>query len=415
MTSKILKGLALGMLLASCSADENVGLAKGVGDNAGNAVYMGNKNASGVISVLASDADGASFSVTPRLAVATDKDVQVTVEVDAATLAAYNKANNLNVTAISPDDVVFTAEDGSQSKGKVTATIKAGEVLAVVPGKLVSLNTEKYPYGGRYAIPVKITNVGSGMKLLSSPTSTIISLDRKIKTSVLHVKNNTGDHGYSMLFTPSTPYENEMSEWTLQYQAQFQNLRMGNMTTASLSSGPGFYNRISATGGLQVKSEGRDGTDTWTNKPVPEKQWLYVTYVYRKSGLVGHLTVYVNGEIQKTFVTSLLYLDKQGRWGFGNSNVTDYYLRELRFWNRALTPAEIQDKSYLPENAKSEGLEAYFPLTKESYDETTKTFKDLTGKWKWSLAPKIQDGTVKFNYEIVDNVIFPAKSLTIEP
>ena len=121
MTSKILKGLALSVLLASCSADENVGLAKGVGDNAGNAVYMGNKNASGVISVLASDADGASFSVTPRLAVATDKDVQVTVEVDAATLAAYNKANNLNVTAISPDDVVFTAEDGSQSKGKVTA------------------------------------------------------------------------------------------------------------------------------------------------------------------------------------------------------------------------------------------------------------------------------------------------------
>ena len=415
MTSKILKGLALGVLLASCSADENVGLAKGVGDNAGNAVYMGNKDASGVISVLASDADGASFSVTPRLAVATDKDVQVTVEVDAATLATYNKANNLNITAVSPEDVVFTAEDGSQSKGKVTATIKAGEVLAVIPGKLVSLDTEKYPYGGRYAIPVKITHVGSGMKLLSSPASTIVSLNRKIKTSVLHVIGNTGDHGYSMLFTPNTPYESEMSEWTLQYMAQFQNLRAGNMTTASLSSGPGFHNRISATGGLQVKSEGRDGTDTWTNKAVPEKQWLYVTYVYRKSGLVGHLTVYVNGEMQKTFVTSLLYLDKQGRWGFGNSNVKDYYLRELRFWNRALTPAEIQDKSYLPENAKSEGLEAYFPLTKESYDETTKTFKDLTGKWKWSLAPKIQEGTVNFNYEIVDNVTFPAKSLTIEP
>ena len=162
MTSKILKGLALSVLLASCSADENVGLAKGVGGNAGNAVYMGNKNASGVISVLASDTEGATFSVTPRLAVATDKDVQVTVEVDPATLAAYNKANNLNVTAISPDDVVFTAEDGSQSKGKVTATIKAGEVLAVVSGKLVSLDTEKYPYGGRYAIPVKITHVGQG-------------------------------------------------------------------------------------------------------------------------------------------------------------------------------------------------------------------------------------------------------------
>ena len=73
-------------LLASCSVLDENGLADGVGDNSSNAVYMGNANQTGVIAVLASDQDGASFAVTPRLASTTDAPVTVTVEVDVATL-----------------------------------------------------------------------------------------------------------------------------------------------------------------------------------------------------------------------------------------------------------------------------------------------------------------------------------------
>ncbi len=415
MTSNIFKGLALLALLASCSADETVGLASGHGGNACNAVYMGNSNASGVVAVLASDETGATFSVMPRLAHQADADVTVTVEVDTETLAAYNKANNLAVVPIEAGDITLSNASGQEAKGKITATIKAGDVSTVVNGKLASLSADKYPYSGRYAVPLKITKVEGPYKLLSSPQTTIINLNRKIKTSVLHVTSTSGDHGYTMLMTPKTPYDVEMSEWTLQYIAQFNSLKNNNQTTASMRGGSGFYNRISPGYGLQVKSEGRDGDDTWTLKPAKEGEWMHVSYVYRKNGLVGNLTIYVNGEAQRSFVTSLLYpKGPDGGWGFGNVNLKDYYLRELRFWNRALTPAEIQDKYYLPELPDAPGLEAYFPFTKESYDEGTQTFRDLTGKWTWTLAEKISSGEVTMTKEIIDNVVFPAKSLVVE-
>lgn len=430
MTSNIFKGLALLSLLASCSADETVGLASGYGDNAGNAIYMGNTNSSGVVAVLASDETGATFSATPRLAHRAESDVTVTVAVDEETLAQYNKANNLSVIPINPEDVTLTNAEGQEAKGRITATIKAGEVMTTIAGKLSSLDPEKYPYSGRYAVPLKIVAVGGpsrvessvptkiaqggNPRLLSSPLTTIVNLNRKIKTSVLHVTTTSGDHGYTMYMQPKEAYTTEMSEWTLQYIAQFDNLSRNNMTTASLGGSAGFYNRISPGMGLQVKSENRDGEDTWTLKPAKTGEWMHVSYVYRKSGLVGHLTVYLNGEAQRSFVTSLLYPGNGGGWGFGNNNLNNYYLRELRFWNRALTPAEIQDKLYLPEDPNAEGLEAYFPFSKESYNEDTRTFTDLTGKWTWSLAEKLLNGQASINYHIVENVVFPAKSFVTE-
>lgn len=395
-------------LATACSTDNGGSFANGVGDNAQNAVYMGNVNASGVLSVVASDATGANFSLTPRLARLATEPVSVTLEVDEAMLAEYNRKNSLRVKPIKSEDVIFTDSEGKEHKGKVTVTIKEGELMTAVPSRLVSLDPEKYPYGGRYAVPVRISKVSDGARLLSSPQTTIVSLDRKIKTSVLHM-TSPNEKGYTMKFSPKEPYKGEMSEWTFQYIAQFGLIHGRNQTTASLSAARGFYNRITKDSGLQVKSEGRDGTDTWTNKPVRENEWLHVSYVYRKQGLQGNLSIYVNGELQKTFTTSLMYVGgaDSDHWGFGNSSYANYYLREVRFWSKALTPAEILDKYYLPEDPKSEGLEAYFPFTRESYNEDEKAFTDLTGKWKWTLSEKAQ-------FSIVDNVVFPAKSFVTE-
>lgn len=83
--------------------------------------------------------------------------------------------------------------------------------------------------------------------------------------------------------------------------------------------------------------------------------------MYRDAGLAGKVSFYINGKLHHTFTTSPLEVEKEG-WGFGNSNLSNYYLREVRFWNRALT-SEILDKYYLPEPANSPGLEACFPFT----------------------------------------------------
>lgn len=391
----------------SCAPLDEKGLADGIGGDAENAVFMGNENSSGTISVLASDDNGASFSVMPRLARPASEPVEVTVTVDNATLEAYNQVNHLSVRPINADDIIFTDADGKESKGKITTTIKQGELYAPISVRLAALSAEKYPYDGRYAVPMKITDVKGPYQLLSSPLTTIVNLNRKIKTSVIHLITPASD-GYTQRFKPNTPYPEEMTEWTLQYIAQFNRITGNNQTTGSMM-GRELYTRISKDLGLQMKTENRDGVDTWTGKPVKEGEWLHVSYVYRKNGLVGNLSIYINGELQKTFVTSLLYLinNPDAGWAFGNSNVSDVYLRELRFWSRALSVAEIMDKYYLPEDAKAPGLEAYFPMTRESFDTETNTFKDLTGKWTW----EIQEGS---QFEIVDNVVFPATQLTIE-
>lgn len=166
--------------------------------------------------------------------------------------------------------------------------------------------------------------------------------------------------------------------------------------------------RVSQTSGLQCKSEGRDGDDTWTLKPVKQGEWLHVSYVYRQNGLAGNISFYLNGELQRTFTTSAMTVEKAG-WGFGNSNVADYYLREVRFWNRALSEAEIRDRYYLPETKDAPGLEACFPLTRESYDEEKQAFQDIMGNWTWSITAS--DGA---QWGFTDYVVFPATALTIE-
>lgn len=368
-----------------------------------NAVFMNNANAAGTVQVMASE-DGFNQVVMPRLAEPASSDVKVKVSVDKDAVEAFNKANHLKLMPIEPEDIVLTNSDGEEGKGEIVATIKKGELLTRVAVNMPTLDPEKYPFSAKLAVALVIKEASDDIPVLSTLKSTIITLNRKIKTSVMHVEAPTAD-GYSIHIHPHKDYE-ELTEWTFQFILQANDIHGNNQTTGSLRGSSGFYNRINKSSGFQCKSEGRDGTDTWTNKPINEGEWIHVSYVYRDAGLAGKVSFYINGKLHHTFTTSPLEVEKEG-WGFGNSNLSNYYLREVRFWNRALTEAEILDKYYLPEPADSPGLEACFPFTRETYDEANGTFLDICGNWRIDMK-----GRVRFN--IVDNVVFPATSLTIE-
>lgn len=402
----MIKRISLTGFALACCLFTSCDLADGYGNDVeGNVAYMQNPNKAGTIAIMASD-NGFTQTVTPRLAQPATEEVEVEVAVDPEALKLFNAQNNLKLTAISPEDLVLTNDQGQTGKGSIKATIKKGETQSLVMVSMPGIDPEKYPYSAKLA--VALTLKSATLPILSSPKNTIITLNRKITTSVFHMINPNGG-GYSLNFSPETTYEN-LPEWTFQFIVQVNDIHGNNQTTASLAGGAGFYNRISKTGGFQCKSEGRDGVDTWTNKPINEGEWLHVTYIYKQAGLAGNVTIYVNGERQHTFTTSPLKVQGGEGFGFGNENLRDYYLREVRFWNRALTDAEILDKYYLPEPADSPGLEACFPMTRETYDEETGTFKDIKGNWKFRVTAKGNN----INYEMVDNVVFPAKSLTVE-
>lgn len=360
-----------------------------------NAVYMGNTSSSGVVSITVTDVGGSAV-VTPRLANLADKPVTITVGIGEKTLSNYNQKNNLELQPMAAEDFKFITGNGDTTHGEATVTIPPGSFESSVQIKIDSINTTKYPYSKRLAIPVIIKKV-NGYRLLSSPQWTIVQLNRQLRTSIALINNLTG----SIELKPKTPYSEPMSEWTFQMSMIYSNLSRSNLTTAFMSSGGGgeFYTRISASNGIQIKN-GRDGDDTWTQKALSPNVWLHISYVYKDS----KVSVYVNGELQKTFETTPLYLGntEQSGWSIGNSNYKNNdYIREVRFWNRALTQAEIMDKLYLPQDPATPGLLMYMPFTKEA------GLTELTNKWNVTIPSASR-------ISFVDNVIFPASKLEIK-
>lgn len=360
-----------------------------------NAVYMGNVNSSDVLDITVSDDKGGLAVVTPRLANISEKPVTIVIGVDKATLDKYNEKNNLDLEPMNAEDFAFIDSDGKVSHGEATVTIQPGEFEASVQVKIDSINVKKYPYSKRLAIPILIKNV-SNFKLLSQPQWTLVKLNRQLRTSIGEINSLTG--GISV--KPKTPYAAPMKEWTFQMSMIYRDLTRGNLTTAYISSSGGgeFYTRINASQGIQIKN-GRDGDDTWTQKKLATNVWLHIAYVYKERSL----SVYVNGELQKTFETTEMYLanSPESGWTIGNDNYKNNdYIREVRFWNKALSQAEIMDKLYLPQDPNTPGLLMYMPFTKEA------GVTELTGKWNVSINPASK-------ISFIDNVLFPATKLEI--
>lgn len=384
----------------------------GEGEGTGNAVYMGNSTSNGVISVVVTN-EGASAVVTPRLANLADKPVEVTVELDEEMLAAYNAEAGLSMEALAAEDFVFVTKDSEDAKktkethGKAVVTIEPGKYNASVEVRIPKLDETKYPPFKRLAVPVSVT-AASQYKILSSPRSTLIRLNREIITSVGQFRR-----GGSIALVPNAEIRKDpMFNWTMQVSMYYRNLpnRDGNWTVMSIQSGAGnFYTRIERQRGIQVKN-GRDGEETFTQKSLPNNRWLHITFVHRDASTVS---VYVNGELQKTFPTSPIAFsdDPKCCLYIGNTQYSGVYLREARMWNRALTEGEIIDKEYLPLDPSAEsGLIMYMPFTRVADDK----MEELTGNWEFSDFRTLgiwDENPPAMQY--VDNVKFPSEDLVI--
>ena len=195
----------------------------------------------------------------------------------------------------------------------------------------------------------------------------------------------------------------------MQVSMLYPRMTNSNQTVMSIQSGTGdFYTRITNDKGIHIKN-GRDGDDTWTNKPLSNGKWLNISLVHRNA---SSISVYVNGELQKTFETSPIYFSdmKKCCLFIGNTQYTNVYIREARMWNRALTDGEIIDKEYLPQDPTDPNLIMYMPFNTVENNE----MKELTGNWEISDFRTLgiwDEDPPKISY--VENVQFPAEDLII--
>ena len=378
-------------------------MGSGEGEGADNAVYMGNTNSSGVISMVVSNDKGGSSVITPRLANITDQPVEITVEVDKQLLEEYNTKAGLTLEPMAIEDFVFITKDKKETHGKAVVTIEPGQYNASVEIKIPQIDETKYPYSKRFAIPVSITS-SSKYKILSSPDFTIIRLSRELVTSV-----GQFSRAGSIALVPNAELRKPMDNWTMQVSMLYPRMTNSNQTVMSIQSGTGdFYTRITNDKGIQIKN-GRDGDDTWTNKPLSNGKWLNISLVHRNA---SSISVYVNGELQKTFETSPIFFSdmKKCCLFIGNTQYTNVYIREARMWNRALTDGEIIDKEYLPQDPTDPNLIMYMPFNTVENNE----MKELTGNWEISDFRTLgiwDEDPPQISY--VENVQFPAEDLII--
>lgn len=359
----------------------------GEGDAPANAVYMETSGNKGVLPFTL-EPEGGTISINPRLANITDREVTIKVTYDPSVLDAYNKINGTNYEPLPVSAFTMATEGVDKATGEIDTKVKKGDFAAQIEVKVGELNQEEFPNSQKYAIPLSITDA-SAYSLIPSQRTVLLVLNRPLITSVARIS------GY-IQYKPVKLYSKP--EWTIQMSAVYSSLTRSNLTTAFISNWAGseFYTRINSTQGIQVKN-GRDGDDTWTQIPLRPHTWLHIAYVHKDNTV----TVYVNGKVQKVFPTGAIWMTEKSLIQVGNDGYKDDHLRELRFWSKALTEAEINDNLYLPLSPDTPHLEAYLPLTKEAGT------KDL-------VAPdEVQNVTVTGTITWIENVKFPAEDLVI--
>lgn len=377
----------IALISLSCLLLTGCDYADGEGEDSPNAVYMETPDNKGVLPFVL-EPEGGTISITPRLANITGQNVKIRLEYDTSVLDNYNKVNATSYTALPASAFKLISEGQEEKTGSLEVEVAKGDFATQALVKVGKLDEEEFPNSEKYVIPLSITSA-SAYTLIPSQRSVLLILNRPLITSVALVS------GY-LKFKPVNVWS--QPEWTIQMSALYSSLTRTNQTTASISNWAGseFYTRINATTGIQVKN-GRDGDDTWTQVPLAPHKWLHISYVHKDNTV----TVYVNGRVHKVFPTGAIWMTDESWIQVGNDGYNNDYLRELRFWSKALSESEINDMLYTPVSPDTPHLEAYLPLTKEAGT------KDV-------VAPEGTDNVVATGkFEYVENVKFPSDDLVI--
>lgn len=143
--------------------------------------------------------------------------------------------------------------------------------------------------------------------------------------------------------------------------------------------------------------------------------WNHLAVTYDKNGGAQNFRLYLNGLLVASTNAQGDIISPHVSWIIGNLK-EQYYsydgqMDELRFWNRALTPQEIQDQRFVKLNGDENGLVAYY-----NFDEFSPEGQvaDLTGNgntgylvYQEELVPAtIENLNVGFEYVQEGNICY---------
>ncbi len=361
--------------------------------------------------------EGGYTEITPRIANPTNEPVQIKLMIDKALLDAYNEKNNTSFEVL-PNDVysiqVFNdagevVEEGKEvtvklapqqygQKVKINVKTMMQDVKDETTGEMIPTPLSYY---SNYAIPVKVVDA-EGVQVQSTANAGILFINRKFEMPVMHLDGRLGliYKENTMPQTPDKFYDGDVKypEWTCQYSFRLD--RVNNNTgllypNLRTNSNSNLYNTLYGGRLTLFAGAGKVGL----NQPGFEdfvfeaQKWYHMAIAFKDEGGRPVLRLFINGEL----AYKSIWPKKVDEWPIiflGNNNFQGY-VRELRFWSRALTAGEVNETLWFV-NPESEGLEVYLPLS-----------KDMEGiiPGKENDWINISEGTTHFN----DKFTFPTE------
>ncbi len=352
-------------------------------------VYITGTETTPVTKFVVEDTPSA-YAVTASATSKVDKEVKVKFAIDNSLVEAYNKEHKTSYYVIPDGAVTLEGNDVVIPSGKAFST----------PATVKVVSTENFAEGRVYVVPVTMTQV-DGLEVLQPSKTIFLQISRVIQFTSLNVSNT---NLYSN-FIFSEDKKKELSNFT--YEIKFHSQQWHSI--ARLCSFTSADEKRSSM--LRFGEAGMDvNAMQWvspsgsivSNTRFSTDRWYMVSLTYDGN----KLTMYVDGVKDTEGAGDGKPVDFQ-RFELGMSwtsyRGSQYFrgrIAEVRVWNRALSPAELQ-MGLCGVDAQSEGLLAYWKMN----EGQGSVFKDATGHgydMDWTkTAREISEGaglTYNLNY-----------------
>lgn len=316
-----------------------------------------------------------NYGITATVTGKVTQNTTVDFAVDTSLVAAYNAEVSANY---------IPAPAGSYELSSSSSLIREGSNTSdPISVKIVSL--DKFVEGRSYLIPVTITKVSGGLPILDASKTIYLRLSRVLTFKAIDLSNTGFYHDYQL----EKPYDN-VTNYTFEIRCYINEFHSGTGGGDQISRlcnwGPlpnllRFGEAGSKLNQLQWVSS---GGSTFSKTEFATKTWYTISCTFDGS----NYKLYVNGKLDASFAgapKTYQFGSLELGMSFGGYQSLQRFLGrvgEIRFWNRALGPSELEN-GLCGVDALSNGLIAYYKMN----EGDGQTFFDRTGNGRNLVWP----------------------------
>ena len=305
-----------------------------------------------------------SYVVTATATNKVNEDVKITFGIDNSLVESYNEIHSANYYPVPDGTVEIENQNVVIEKGKVFST----------PTTVKVVSTENLVEGRVYVVPVTIQQV-EGLDVLASSKTIYLQISRVLHFTSLNISNT---EMYSNFIFPD---DKNVSLSNYTYEIKVYSEEWHHIARLC-----GFYSKDLTSGSMFRFGElGMDVNCLQWVSPVGSipsttrfstHRWYMLSFTYDGS----NYTMYVDGVKDAQLAGSGEPVDFQFFElcsTYAHTRPQQYFkgrIAEVRVWNRALSPAELQ-MGLCAVDPTSEGLVAYWKMN----EGEGHIFKDVTG------------------------------------